>query len=166
VKPKKPIPGEVTKITGLTYENQQMFLHGKRVESVSLHECLKDFCAFLKGDMPCLLIGHNAGKFDCPVLFLAAQSVEMLDELKAHVAGFLDTLPLFRREFPNQCSYSQPSLVKRFLNKSYDAHNAVNDVKMLKKLVDYVEFDWGKIQPFTFTWEYVETTVLFLNGQN
>jgi len=134
------------------------------VDSVSLSVCLDDFCEFL-GKEPCVLVAHNA-IFDGKVLFQASKSAERVDELKCRVGGFLDTLPLFRREYRGlSCKYNQPALVQHFLHESYDAHNAVNDTEMLKRLVQHCQFEWVTKQPHTFSWEYVEETVAFLVQQ-
>ena len=55
------------------------------------------------------------------------------------VVGFVDTLPVFKKEFPNRSSYKQDILVKNLLHETYSAHNALDDVKALQKLCELVK---------------------------
>ena len=49
-------------------------------------------------------------------------------------SGFLDSLQLSREIAPGLAKYSQVFLVQFFINKSYEAHNAIEDVKALQEL--------------------------------
>ena len=162
MKPQVPIPDHVSKLTKITCKDQEMFSKGEPVESVSLKCCLDDFCDFL-GDDQCVLVAHNA-IFDATILALSAESAGVVDELKAKVAGFLDTLRLFRKTFRGlDGKYSQPALVEHFMHESYDAHNAVNDTQALMKLVLHCKLDWVTKLRHTFNWDFVEETLLFLD---
>ena len=48
---------------------------------------------------------------------------------------FIDSLPVFRKVFPNQESYKQEDLARTLLQSSYAAHNAIEDVEILGNLV-------------------------------
>ncbi|CAC5400225.1 unnamed protein product [Mytilus coruscus] len=63
-------------------------------------------------------------------------TLTILENLKDHILGFSDTLPLFRVKFPKRKSYSQSSLANNILKTTYNAHNALNDVKILKQLIE------------------------------
>ena len=59
-------------------------------------------------------------------------------KVQAHVAGFADTLPMFKREYPGRQGaggYSQQVLVKDILGREYDAHNVMEDVLSLLSLL-------------------------------
>jgi len=161
VKPKMPIPTEVTLLTGLSFERGQMFLRGELVESVSLKECLQAFWEFL-GDGFCILVAHNCNTFDSRVLYRAVRSADALKQLSTHVVGFLDTLPLFRTKYPLVENHQQATLVYHFLNISYEEHNAAHDAHNLKRLLQHCAFDWESKQSHTFRLDYVKDILAFL----
>ena len=69
------------------------------------------------------------------VLIREAKRHNLSNELKRSVAGFIDTLPAFRQNFPGLSRYSQTSIYNEFLSEEYDAHNALADVKALQRLL-------------------------------
>ena len=58
----------------------------------------------------------------------------MVGEFKSHVFGCSDTLILARCKIPGARSYKQESLVNSLLGKTYNAHNAMDDVMFLQDL--------------------------------
>ena len=50
------------------------------------------------------------------------------------VAGFSDTLPLLKSLFPKRESYSKSSLASDMLTEKFDAHNASEDVSLLRQM--------------------------------
>ena len=52
------------------------------------------------------------------------------------ICGFCDTLPLCKEALPGHDSYSQENLVKSILHAEYNAHDALQDCKMLQTLVE------------------------------
>lgn len=55
------------------------------------------------------------------------------------VTGFYDTLPLFKVLYQNQLIYSQSHLFEAFLHDTYSAHDSLQDVTALKKLVHQIK---------------------------
>ncbi len=58
-----------------------------------------------------------------------------MNEFLNYVLAFVDTLSLFRSKVPKPASYKQEFLAKHFCLESYNAHDAVDDVNMLAKIL-------------------------------
>ncbi|KAK3715646.1 hypothetical protein QZH41_020724, partial [Actinostola sp. cb2023] len=63
--------------------------------------CFKSF------EQPVILVAHNNKVFDARILVKAFKTLNMLEELKQIVIGFIDTLPFFRNIIPGKQSYRQ-----------------------------------------------------------
>ncbi|XP_026856856.2 protein PML [Electrophorus electricus] len=122
-----------SRVTGLTTCADGLFLHGQSLDTIPVKEALKSFISFLKTINNPLLVGHNCRRFDSPILLRIMSEFHLLDEFLDVLSGFLDTLPLSREMFGLQ-KYSQPFLVQHFLQRSYVAHNATEDVRALQAL--------------------------------
>ncbi|KAG7324118.1 hypothetical protein KOW79_012134 [Hemibagrus wyckioides] len=131
--PRCPIDYGASRVTGLTTRRQTLLLHGQPVETVPLREALKLFISFLKAFSRPVLVGHNCKRFDCPVLQRILKEFNLLEEFQDVVSCYLDTLALSREMFPLP-KYSQPFLVQHFLQKTYGAHDATEDVRALQEL--------------------------------
>ena len=69
------------------------------------------------------------------------------------VAGFLDTMSLFRcRTTP---PYKQEKLYERLIGGTYDAHNALADVKALERMIDKISPLSEEKRKHTFNVQYV-----------
>ncbi|XP_033745722.1 uncharacterized protein LOC117331232 [Pecten maximus] len=139
VLPRCDIAIKASEVTGLTYSRSlsKMYLRGKEIENVtSIHSALLDFLDFLKTLPNPILVGHNAASFDIPILTNRLREFQLCSSFANVVKGYMDTLRLARRLFPKKevGSHSQESLVRKFLGMSYEAHNAVFDVKALQDL--------------------------------
>ncbi|XP_072528314.1 protein PML [Salminus brasiliensis] len=122
-----------SKVTGLTTKGPKLFLNKQPVDTVPLKEALRSFVSFLKTFNRPLLVGHNSKRFDCPILQRILEEFYLLDEFMDVVSGFLDTLLLSREMFVLP-KYSQAYLVQNFLQTTYGAHNAAEDVRTLQDL--------------------------------
>ena len=69
------------------------------------------------------------------------------------VAGFLDTIPLFRCH--TTPPFNQEKLYKRLIGGTYDAHNAIEDVKALQKLIDKINPSPEESRKHTFKVQYI-----------
>uniref|UniRef100_A0A672HXX0 exodeoxyribonuclease III n=1 Tax=Salarias fasciatus TaxID=181472 RepID=A0A672HXX0_SALFA len=113
----------------------KLFCHEDLKATTPLLEALQDFIAFLSSfRRPVLLVGHNARSFDAPILSRVLTQSSLLEPFREAVSGTLDTLPVSRELFPDLQNHRQEFLVRRFLNKQYGAHNAVEDAKVLQEL--------------------------------
>ncbi|XP_015772608.1 PREDICTED: uncharacterized protein LOC107350882 [Acropora digitifera] len=68
----------------------------------------------------------NMGRSTCSSAIIANN---MLSELQSLLIGFINTLPILKKLLSDRCSYKQEELVSGCLNKTYDAHNGLEDVK-------------------------------------
>ncbi|KAK0140531.1 DNA polymerase III PolC-type [Merluccius polli] len=133
--PAAPICETAMQLTGFSVQNGALFWHNTAMPTVTLHEALTSFLTFLRSfQSPVLLAAHNGKQFDVPILTRALRSCSLLDEFEGLGTRYLDTLLLARDLYRSEKSYSQKSLVQRFLGKDYDAHNALEDVKALQEL--------------------------------
>lgn len=124
-----------SKVTGLTVDNQVLLHHGQPVDTVPLRELLSSFITFLHSFHKPLLVAHNARSFDCPVLARALETCFLREGFLQVVSGFLDTLQICKELFAFKLKkFSQEHLAVVFLSKSYEAHNALEDVKVLQEL--------------------------------
>ena len=88
-----------------------------------------------------LLAAHNARGFDIPVLTRALQRCFLTQRFQTLGSRFLDTFLLSKELYPRLDSYSQVNLVRHFLGKNYNAHNALEDVRALQELYS----SWGPV---------------------
>ncbi|XP_029959443.1 uncharacterized protein plex9.1 [Salarias fasciatus] len=133
--PSQPIDEGATKVTGFTVRDGKLFCHEDLKATTPLLEALQSFIAFLSSfRRPVLLVGHNARSFDAPILSRVLTQSSLLEPFREAASGTLDTLPVSRELFPDLQNHRQEFLVRRFLNKQYGAHNAVEDAKVLQEL--------------------------------
>ncbi|XP_034542612.1 DNA polymerase III PolC-type-like [Notolabrus celidotus] len=138
--PDREITRGASLVTGLTVEDGTMFLNGEPVETIPLLKVLTSFMDFLRPfPSPVILAAHNGRRFDVPVLMRVVKQLSLQQDFLQVVSGFMDTLPLSRDLYPDLPKHSQGRLVKHFLGESFDAHNAVEDARMLQKLFN----KWG-----------------------
>ncbi|XP_078112759.1 three prime repair exonuclease 2-like [Sander vitreus] len=157
--PRRPITAGASQLTGFTVYRGQLYLNGNHVRTMSLFSALKSFIKFLsyfRG--PVLLAAHNAMEFDALVLTRLMQKRFFLRQrFQRVVSGFVDTLLLSRNLCPRYLNpgikYSQKSLVSYFLGKSYDAHNALEDAKMLEELFNFWDPNSWDVADVTFPTE-------------
>ena len=143
-------------VTGIKIIDKEMFVHGEKVTTSSPWDGLMQFLFFLKDqNKPCILLAHNGLRFDIPRILNLATSLRLLDEFKVFVKGFCDSLDLFKFILPERKqkkeSFNQSKLCSDYLYKAdiKDAHNALNDVLMLQKLVTKLCDDKASIIKFT-----------------
>lgn len=101
------------------------------------------------------ILGYNIQSYDIPVLMHQLTKFGLLDDFSISISGFIDTLKLSKRTFckSDTENFKQGTLVKTFLGKQHEAHNALADVRALKELFE------AKLLPFcgtvdVFTFDY------------
>lgn len=137
--PLKGISHQASTVTGLTCHGEVLLHNGKPVQTLSIDQALQTFFAWLSDLGISVLIAHNA-KFDAPRLIHHVRKCKLTAAFLSLVFGFCDTLPMFKKLYPNMENYKQQTLVKHILNEHYEAHNALADVKYLQKLVVKANF--------------------------
>lgn len=139
VTPTKEINPEASAHTGLKNINGQLYLHQDEVLTVSLENALNAFKEFLTSfKKPCILVAHNA-PFDISHLIRAIFRFNMVNDFKV-IAGFCDSLPLFKKHFNGRTgegAFKLETLAKEFLQEKSNGafHEASYDVYVLKSLV-------------------------------
>ena len=132
--------------------NQRVLCYdGIQVMSVSVEQCLKNFIAFLSvspAASTTVLIGHNATVFDTPTL-LRSGGRSFADKLSMQNIVFADSLPLARTLLKarhpslssliqannNLCKTDLSSLYQCLFNDQFNAHDALEDVKALRRIL-------------------------------
>ncbi|XP_015125449.1 uncharacterized protein LOC107047212 [Diachasma alloeum] len=138
IKPSKPIDPHATQAHGLTSVSGDLYLHGIRVETVSLRSALTSFLAYLqKIEKKCILVAHNL-RFDGPRLLKAIERLSLLSEFQAVVTGFACSLESYKRKMNIKNSNGgalKLSTLARAHVKHVDegnTHNASYDVYLLR----------------------------------
>ncbi|KAL3061122.1 hypothetical protein OYC64_009352 [Pagothenia borchgrevinki] len=130
-----PIEYEATEVNGFTVSYGQLFLHDELVSTVYLYHSLKSFIDYLGSFFcPVLLAAHNAWRYDQIVLMRVLRKFSLFEQFEQVVSGFVDTLPLSKKLYPQLKWFNQPYLVRCFLGEGYNAHNAVEKAEELEEL--------------------------------
>ncbi|KAM8891640.1 DNA polymerase III PolC-type-like [Spinachia spinachia] len=151
VLPTRELTDSAKRVTGFTVRDGVLFRDGVPTSTVPLADALASFLDFLRSfGGPVRLAAHSARRFDAPVLTRVLRRLKLLPEFQRAVCGFVDTFPLAKNLF---ClgSYSQENMVRHFLRKSYDAHNAVADATMLQELFHHWNPSAQAVQRATFS---------------
>lgn len=113
-----------------------MFSGGQEVECIDIRLALLKLIDYVSKRENPILVGHNVLSFDIPILSKKLQEHGLLQEFLRHVSDCLDTLRLARKLFNKETvgNYKQQTLVQVLLGKSYQAHDALTDVKNLYEL--------------------------------
>lgn len=140
VRPRKGIRPQVTDVNGLSCAGSQLYYRGNAVPSSPLQAVLQQLLKFLTNcNKPCLLVAHNCA-FDAPRLIKAIRNSLLVEQFREVIAGFVDTLPLIKKKFPEakgkgQCTLS--TLAEELSLSTSNAHDADYDVYLLECLSQY-----------------------------
>ncbi|XP_070828934.1 DNA polymerase III subunit epsilon-like [Chaetodon trifascialis] len=149
--PRRALTESAKNVTGFMVRGGSLFRHGNPVHTIPVYDLLTSFIAFLCSFRhPVVLAAHNARRFDAPVLTRVLQQHLLRQTFQQVVSGFLDTFLLSKNVFYGLASYGQEYLVRHFLRKSYDAHNAVEDARMLQELFNLWNPTSRDISRFTY----------------
>ncbi|MCX4357489.1 MAG: exonuclease domain-containing protein [Oscillospiraceae bacterium] len=125
VKPEQPIPPRITKLTGITNED---------VENCrSISEVLPEFLDFVDGY---ILVGHNIGAFDIPIVRRIAK--ENLD--RDFNVYYVDTMRM-ARNIKNLEDCKLQTLLDHYGLTNENAHRAFQDCKANVKLLKVMRDD-------------------------
>lgn len=138
------------------------------MDSKSAKEGLKSFVEWLKAkEMPVVLFDHNAKSFDCKRLIFSLQKCDLLNSFQSYVVGFVDTLILFKSVMQQREKYSQENLVSDLLGISYSAHDSLEDVRALQRLLSCKEENENAIIKSSFAFFLLchqQYKILFTQG--
>ncbi|CAG2185916.1 unnamed protein product [Mytilus edulis] len=135
IPPQLPMSNEAEKVTGIVWDGRKLFYKGVELDFVNIKVAISDFFMWLNQFSNAVLVAHNGKNFDFRVLSTAVYNCNMYDNFTQIVMGFIDSLALFRSNFPKIEKYNQPFLAQHFCKEEYNAHNAVDDVNMLDKIL-------------------------------
>lgn len=157
--PKHGISPQASQANKLTVVAGNLLYKSRPVKAVPLIDCLKEFVDFIKSlKSKVILVAHNGKVFDSRILFKALLEANLLSELETVVIGFIDTLPMFKQLLPGRKSYKQEELVD-CLNKNYDAHNGLEDVKSLKDLLLHLKPHDSVLSSHSFGVDFVRQSL-------
>lgn len=75
------------------------------------------------------------------------------------IEGFVDSLHVFKEVLPNRNSYKLESLLLDTMSMSYNAHSAIEDVKILQSLVLHHNFSSEVLLKHSFSLDYVTSSL-------
>lgn len=162
--PSKDISPSAAKVTGITMNAGKLFLQGRPVLTVDIKEGLSLFKNWLSTfEKGIILVGHNIKAFDVKHLLRHAK----LNGLDFHfLAGFVDTLSLFKFFYPENSSHSQEALYRKIIGGTYDAHNSLSDVIALCTLLKRTIPDIRSLQQFSYSNEWCKGYVTFVEERD
>ncbi|XP_061179391.1 uncharacterized protein LOC133188017 [Saccostrea echinata] len=160
--PSKPISPAATAVTGLAVSGGSMYKEGYHVPSTSTEEGIQNFLDWLSKISQPVLMAHNA-RFDACIFCRILLATEKSIPASKLICGFVDTLPLFRKQLPERTSYKQVDLVKDLLHENYSAHDAASDSRALLHLVKAQKFNNHILQENSFSFQSYMEVIQFQN---
>lgn len=140
IKPKGPIGHWALENTHLNYDSKSFTLYykGKKVTSKEPQDALEDFVDFLKSfSRPIILAAHFCHQFDAQILYKQLVDHHLWEDFSSIVNGFADTCLMFQKLKPSLKYHKLDVLASKFLPaERYSLHNAVDDTRILKSLVE------------------------------
>ncbi|XP_034935711.1 uncharacterized protein [Chelonus insularis] len=139
VNPSQPVTVSASAVTGLENIHGELFLHGKKVSSIPIHQALLEFKNYLASlSTPILLVAHKV-TFDSHFLVRAIQKHSLISEFESVIIGFSDSLNIFKTKYPDRKGpgvFKLSALANDFLpeNSNENFHDAVYDANVLQQL--------------------------------
>ena len=155
--PQRNISYSAYLVNGLTIKNikgvRTLCQGNNPVRSVTIEEALSDFLTFITqfktsdqhNNHVTVLIGHNSATFDVPIL-LRNSDKNFKDSITDMNVYFADSLHLVKKlikdkhkalelETGGYCKPNQGSLYTHLFKEQFDAHDALEDAKALRKIL-------------------------------
>ena len=131
---------EVTKLTGISWDDFKLTVNGKEVQAVPISQALLEFFEWLQQFDNTVLVAHNGKRFDFRILSKAVESCDLFDSFEQRVVGFVDSVHVLKEKLPqlgnDYRSHSQANLVRYFGLGPFNSHNAKDDANMLCKILE------------------------------
>ncbi|CAL4195345.1 unnamed protein product, partial [Meganyctiphanes norvegica] len=125
-------------VNGFYMKSGKLYKNGKEIGTVTETKAITCFLDWLKKrKSKCILIAHDSTTFKVPCLLDLFKKHNLFNYFKNLVHGFLDTLKLFKSIYPSMDKYTQPHLVKVILDLDYKAHDGIENVIVLAKLITF-----------------------------
>ncbi|XP_060558844.1 uncharacterized protein LOC132719116 [Ruditapes philippinarum] len=157
VLPKGDIHVKATAVNGLEIRiikgNRYLFQHNQEVESCDISEALSEFLSWLNalGEGKVILAAHNGKVFDMKFLLKFVTDTKCLPLFRNNVYGFIDTLPLLRKQKPKLRSYKLTSLYEHTFGVTFDAHDALHDAKALQDIIKDQRIGFKEMESYILT---------------
>ena len=90
--PTKPISAGASRVTQLSVRRGKLYHKGKPVDAVEMKDALQKV----------VLFAHNANAFDSKRIIYTLMRCNLLNPFRECVAGFVDTLSLFKNVLPER----------------------------------------------------------------
>ncbi|KAK0167761.1 hypothetical protein PV327_001625 [Microctonus hyperodae] len=102
VRPTQHIEESASEVNGLTNIDGELYLHGKKLLTLSIIEALQSFYSFLSRiGGTCILVAHNS-TFDTSFLLREVIKYSLENEYHKIIYRFADSLKLLKRKFPQR----------------------------------------------------------------
>lgn len=140
--PNGDIDERASKVNGITKEYGSLYKDGEFIEdAANPYDGLKEFLEWIDDDNQegnrVILIGHNAKRFDAPILInnIINNDVADFENILRTIWGFSDTLRHFRDQFGFRIN-TQKWLMMEFEMGDEQTHDALQDTIDLMELVN------------------------------
>ena len=140
IQPTQRIHSGASAVNKLTIVKNKLCYNGKECNNVlPAEEAIESFAAYLHENFPegVELIAHNGARFDFPLLKRdLMKSFQFYN--KSYPIRCIDSIKIFKTQFPGLDAYNQPYLLKRFLGSENvsRAHEAVGDCINLRNAIE------------------------------
>ena len=140
IQPTQRIHSGASAVNKLTIINKKLCYNGVECQDVvSMEEGIESFWNYLYQNFPegVVLIAHNGARFDFPLLKRDLLKYPEVRD-KNYPMMCIDSLKLFKTQFPGLDAYNQPYLIQRFLGSENvsSAHEAVGDCVNLRNAIE------------------------------
>lgn len=151
VLPKTQLDPNAERATGIVFDGSTLYVRGQRVAAIPIREALDNFLEWLKKFSDVVLVAHNGRVFDFRVLCIAVNKCNLQNTFRETVTAFVDSLSVMRRNVPKLPSYKQECLARHFSLPDYNAHNAVDDVIMLERIISAANFSESTLMKHSYS---------------
>lgn len=136
INPNTPVSKRVSIISGLSWVEGELYLHGLKVQSHPLKFVLKEMLNVLKNfNKRCILVAHNCSF--APRLICNIKNSSLLDDFNDVIIGFCDILVLIKKQFPEKRKKEQctlRTLADELSLPIEDVHDASHNVYLLEQI--------------------------------
>ena len=147
--PQIPIELEEERVNKISFNGSDLFHKGRKVDSLSIHEGLNKFLDWIDCYRNVVLIAHNGRVFDFRVLTYALSRNNFKQQFITRTMALVDSFSIIRSTHNKLAKYTQEFLAQHLYSATFDAHDALENVKMLCRILsstvtncDYLKFSY------------------------
>ena len=140
IQPTQRIHSSASAVNKLTVRNNKLCYNGAECSNVvSAEEAIENFHHYLNKNFPegVVLVAHNGARFDFPLL-KRDLTIYQKYRNKNYNIMCIDSIKVFKTQFPGLDAYNQPYLIERFLGSENvsSAHEAIGDCINLRNALE------------------------------